>query len=341
MSNVESILICDKDQMMSIALKKLLIKSVKNIQVNLFPPIDSLVDYCQQNPPQILFLEARKDLSLLSSIREKFPYIDIYVMTYINDFDFLTELMNLGIKSYFLKPVSIEKIVKTLQNQKTRTNPLIEKLHSYVLSKNFQQFYQDIDGISESLHLEYLKNPTKAKKELFELIEESLFLMNCVTTEQKDHLLKRFTFHHDWFLEKYRIQFFVFALMDEVFRQQTLQKTQQLSLFYEYIDKHILDNISLSDVAMACNFSQGYLSRVIKDRYQIGFNTYIQYRKLQIAKQKFYFNEEKIIDVSFHLSYNESSYFCKVFKKIEGMTPFQLKKQMELDKLALRSRKEG
>nr|MCR4744731.1 AraC family transcriptional regulator [Lachnospiraceae bacterium] len=42
----------------------------------------------------------------------------------------------------------------------------------------------------------------------------------------------------------------------------------------------------------------------------------------------FYFNDDKIIDVAFQLSYNEPSYFCKVFKKIEGVTPTFLKNEM-------------
>lgn len=51
----------------------------------------------------------------------------------------------------------------------------------------------------------------------------------------------------------------------------------------------------------------------MKERYEVGFNLYIQYRKVEKAKKLIYFKDPKIIDIALQLSYNEPGYFCKVF----------------------------
>ena len=44
-------------------------------------------------------------------------------------------------------------------------------------------------------------------------------------------------------------------------------------------------------------------------------------RKLNLAKYYMIASEMNISDISFMMGYSEAGYFCKIFKKYEGMTP--------------------
>ena len=53
---------------------------------------------------------------------------------------------------------------------------------------------------------------------------------------------------------------------------------------------------------------------------------YVQRHKLREAKKRIAFSSMKFSDIAYELGYNESSYFSKVFKKYEGVTPLQFKR---------------
>lgn len=290
----------------------------------------------KQLPDMVFMSVTEKDQTLIERLHTLYPSLAIYAMTFSNDFHFLKALLESGIRDHILKPVSIARIRKILESKEEgQGQVLVEQLLTITMNRRFDHIHETVIMMADYIVSEYQQNPTKIKYETDQLVKEAIQLMNCSTTARKESYREEFVLTEQMYYEKFRLRFVLFRLIDELFRQQSIQKTQPLARYYKYIDDNISENISLSDAALACNMSQSYLSRLIKERYHIGFNLYIQYRKMEVAKQLFYFKDEKIIDAAFQLSYSEPSYFCKVFKKIEGIPPMGLKREMELEKQRL------
>jgi two-component system response regulator YesN len=101
-----------------------------------------------------------------------------------------------------------------------------------------------------------------------------------------------------------------------------------LENIFIYIEKHIKEDITLNSIIENCAISQGYLSRIFREQFQVSVTEYLHMKKLHLAKGYFYFTEDSIAEVAFRLGYNESSYFSKVFKKFENMTVKQYKNKI-------------
>ena len=207
-------------------------------------------------------------------------------------------------------------------------NPFIDEFINLIMKKDYVKMYNSITALEKRISENAEKNPDETILYMQDLFDMAMKLMNCIEPELIKKYRERFVLDKEVVLNRYRLSFALYDLFDEVYRQRCLQKRPQFSSLFDYIDKNIYKELTLSDAADACSVSQSYLSRELKSFYSLGFNTYVQIAKIMLAKKNFYFNDDKIIDVAFQLSYNEPSYFCKVFKKIEGVTPTFLKNEM-------------
>lgn len=93
-----------------------------------------------------------------------------------------------------------------------------------------------------------------------------------------------------------------------------------------HIEKNILRNLTLDDVAAKSFVSSCYLSRAFKKITGIGFSNYIATRKITIAKSLLQFSDLKVNTIALELAYQDSNYFCRIFKKETGMAPSDYRK---------------
>ena len=109
------------------------------------------------------------------------------------------------------------------------------------------------------------------------------------------------------------------------FTRQKKSESDIIELALNYIEEHMEDSIQLSDVARYIGVSEPYLSSFFKRTMNENFIPYVNRQKVRKAKQLF--AEGKLVyQVSEMLGYEDSTYFSKVFKKIEGITPEQYRK---------------
>ena len=76
-------------------------------------------------------------------------------------------------------------------------------------------------------------------------------------------------------------------------------------------------------VAKHLDISPFYVSKVFKKELGINFVTYVTEQKIEKAKEHLRNNDMSIVDLSFVMGFPDPSYFTKVFKKVENMTPSQ------------------
>ncbi|NCD05744.1 MAG: AraC family transcriptional regulator [Spirochaetia bacterium] len=102
-------------------------------------------------------------------------------------------------------------------------------------------------------------------------------------------------------------------------------KNQNIIQTLKIIEENIYCPIYLDEIANKLNISCEHLSRLFKEELNVGFNQYVNKRKLEIAKKLLKQDELKVSEISDKLGFSSPRYFCKVFKKIEGLTTKEYK----------------
>lgn len=113
---------------------------------------------------------------------------------------------------------------------------------------------------------------------------------------------------------------FVSSFTTLFFTRQKCSESDIIQLALDYIDNNLDKTIQLSDVARYIGVSEPYLSSFFKKNMNENFIPYVNKQKIKRAKQLL--SEGKMVyQVSDMLGYENSTYFSKVFKKMEGVTP--------------------
>jgi YesN/AraC family two-component response regulator len=100
-----------------------------------------------------------------------------------------------------------------------------------------------------------------------------------------------------------------------------------LTPVYEYIEKNIFSDLSLNTVASACNISANYLSRLFSKSNHTTFSHYVNQKKVEYAKKLLITTDMPVHEIASQLGYNDCSYFIKVFRKIESISPAKYRQQ--------------
>jgi two-component system response regulator YesN len=95
----------------------------------------------------------------------------------------------------------------------------------------------------------------------------------------------------------------------------------------EYIDKHLLEEITLAKVAIAIHVSPGYLSRVFLKEIGENFSEYVIRNKIEFAQKLLRETNKKIYEIAAEIGYMNPHYFSKLFKERTGFTPLEFRNQ--------------
>lgn len=88
-----------------------------------------------------------------------------------------------------------------------------------------------------------------------------------------------------------------------------------------YVQKHLYENISISNIAEILQLTPNYLSELFKKEVGIPISEYIQRKRVEEAKRLLVSTRHSILDISTRLNFHDQSHFTKVFKKFTGTSP--------------------
>jgi two-component system response regulator YesN len=77
----------------------------------------------------------------------------------------------------------------------------------------------------------------------------------------------------------------------------------------------------LNDAAKSVNLSYYYFSKIFKDEVGKNFVDYLTELRIEKSMKFLRNNSMSIKEVCYKIGYNDPNYYCKIFKKITGMTP--------------------
>ena len=88
-----------------------------------------------------------------------------------------------------------------------------------------------------------------------------------------------------------------------------------------YVEAHPERSITMHDMADLCKLSHSYFSKIFVRDIGVSFTDYVVSKKVGLARKKLRESSESIADIAASLGFTDTSYFIKVFKKVEGTTP--------------------
>lgn len=105
--------------------------------------------------------------------------------------------------------------------------------------------------------------------------------------------------------------------------------SDKLKQVLDYIETHYAQNITISELAKLCYFSDYHFMRFFKKHMNMTCVEYINNLRLEKSVELFEQGNTSILDVSLSTGFHNLSYFHKVFKRKYHMTPKSFLKQLE------------
>lgn len=104
--------------------------------------------------------------------------------------------------------------------------------------------------------------------------------------------------------------------------------SDKLKNVLDYIELHYAENISVSDLAKLCYFSDYHFMRFFKKHMNMTCVEYINNLRLEKAVELFEQGNTEILNVSLSVGFHNLSYFYRAFKKKYRMTPLSFIKKL-------------
>ncbi|PSN10247.1 AraC family transcriptional regulator [filamentous cyanobacterium CCP5] len=135
------------------------------------------------------------------------------------------------------------------------------------------------------------------------------FYADSMTTALSAHLLRHYTTRKHTFRE-----------YDDGLSKQKLKQA------FEYIQAHLGENISLSEVANELGMSQYYFCRLFKQSTGVSPHRYLIRQRVEQAKHLLKKPELSITWIALECGFANQSHFAKCFRQHTGMNPNQFRK---------------
>lgn len=93
------------------------------------------------------------------------------------------------------------------------------------------------------------------------------------------------------------------------------------------LNEHYTEKISLDELAVLFFINKYYLTKIFKETYGTTINSYIIAKRITRAKQMLRFTDKTLEEIAGSVGMNGGNYFSRMFKKIEGISPREYRKQ--------------
>ena len=203
----------------------------------------------------------------------------------------------------------------------------IAKISETDIKNTLQQLFDDIYknpyvsvNIVKKLMIEVLSRFSKKAALLGGAIEE-IEVQDSFKHYQKLVNMTSFSELQNWWTD------FIPLFTGHFFTRQKKSESDIIQSALNYIEENLDKPIQLSDVAKLIGVSEPYLSSFFKSSMNENFIPYVNRQKIKKAKELL--AEGKLVyQVSDFLGYESTTYFSKVFKRVEGVTPEQYRKNL-------------
>lgn len=115
--------------------------------------------------------------------------------------------------------------------------------------------------------------------------------------------------------------------MRHVFDMMDVKHTEAMHRVKEYMNYNFSQKITLEDAAAVVGYSPAYFSRIFKDEMGVTFKEALNSIRIERSKTLLLSSTASIADICTMVGFNDQSYYCKVFKRLSGVTPDRFRKR--------------
>jgi len=254
----------------------------------------------------------------------------------------------LGARGYLLKPFRREKLLElvcplVLENREQKSR--VEETRAEEDKKLC------LAAIGSYIHECQYKKSLETAKEYIDFLFRSNENMNIIrgrTVEfitglaalgegHGDEVLQRLNAALERFRLRFDLQSSAFEvagvaeeMLNIIFAElenRQLYSGDDLKKVLNYIDRNIKRGVTLDMAATYVGMSASYFSKFFKKYMGVNFITYVTDRKIEAAKDMLVNTDRPVVNIAYDLSYSETNYFSKTFKKKVGVTPTEYREQ--------------
>lgn len=187
---------------------------------------------------------------------------------------------------------------------------------------------QNLQRINESLH----KDQTLVSEWKVDLAE--LILRNNAQMAQLTSKLL-FAFNQKEPLLDFQVDILLRELILSMLREQNLtvlrrekgySKDNPFEEVFRFIRQHLQDKILIDDLCKVACMSKSTFYRTFVETYAISPVQLINEERIKFAKELLIQPEVSVKEAGYAAGFNDPNYFCRLFKKIEGMAPGSYRK---------------
>lgn len=143
-------------------------------------------------------------------------------------------------------------------------------------------------------------------------------LFQCMSAEEFNELQVRNLLSEAWLII---IEHIRHNLEENKYRNDSNSSSNRVKLMIQYIRAHYMEEISLEDIAASANISKNTAMRYFGANIGISPVDYLIRYRIGISCKLLKETSDKISNIADCVGYENTSYFCRLFRKYVGVSP--------------------
>lgn len=282
-------------------------------------------------------------MKLVNLAKHKNPRAAVILTTAKSEREVAHAVLKLKADGYLLKPFSPNLLLSVARPYVLREDTEIISLKSKKSTEALKQLKGGIRGHLYKKCIDLAKNylndvydDGNNTDQICDLVVEYLQGITDIADEYKlelKEILITVTREVKLKFDKYGLRYNTYLLITDIITQlfDELDKdylyVDDVTKVLNYIDRNIKSGITLEEASEYANMSSCYFSKFFKKVTNENFITYVTNSRIDLAKEMLRYTTMPILNIAYELSYSETNYFSKAFKKKVGLTPTEYREE--------------
>lgn len=301
-----------------------------------------IIEYLKENNDIDLILTdvempGKSGLDVLAYINENKLIITTIVISAYNNFQYVQHSLKANAADYILKPIDKSELNLALRNTAK------EIIHSKLNRENIHVIHPELLNELKRIRIQMVSAVENDQLSVINVLIDELLSeekINDLIIKNKlifeiNSIIEETVYKYDIDMEDislYKVSIklnkeelsSVYTDIFSVIINKKMDRTSTLNIenIKKYIDRNFKDkDIGLSKIADEFHISNGYLSRLFKDKFDQNLTEYIIGKKMDEARKLILEEHIEIKHAAETVGYEDISYFYRVWKKKYNTTP--------------------
>ncbi len=304
------------------------------------------LEVVQEQKPDLVITDIRipgmDGLSLIETAKEVCSDTVFVVISGYTEFEYARRALDLGVRGYIDKPISIGKLKDVLD----RVEPEFRSAKDGgVLPRQAKKEYEELEKLLDTCITVMSRRDTgefhrEAQEALFRIMQyypeiadmkresyKFLCVLSDILVEQNPQAKREDLVSYQEIerkATKEELKDYGEGVLSSISAYMEADKTGSshriILQLLEYINENYDKDIGLNELADMVRMNPAYLSVLFKEEVGTSYVKYLTNLRMAMAK-KLLKEGYKVMEVSTRVGYNNYRYFCDIFKRHEGQTP--------------------